>query len=599
MNRDSVRGIKWLLLDFLVATWLVLPAFQQQVPVLLGGGEQPDWTGTAWTWWWTWTALLAGHSPAEATFNLFPIGLSPVALYNLVDGLLFGWLMHAVGPTRGYNLACGLLFATAGWTGRFLGRSVGASWFASAVAGVLLQCSTTMVVEVTTGRLSQALVLFLGLSFGLLLQGADRSAPRTRALWAGLFAALAAYTYWYSALFLGIAAIPLLGLRGPARRRVLLAGGVTLCLCAPGVAALVAHGDALPGMQRTIEPWMEGEAWTHGRFGLAMALAHAHQPAWPVWTAPGDLFDKRMGLPVVLLALSGVSVRGRWRWPLVATAVLGWLFTLGPWVRSPQGNPVPIPLPWLLFDRWLPYFDRLWWPERFEWTVLLGLLPLCALGVDRIAPEGAQHRRLGQVAVAVMVAGWAIAAHPYLPIPVSSPRPYSPHLYAPVSGPILTLPMAPPFSDVRHLLWAQVLHEQPVTAGLGEHLEGHLSVAFQEQMATSAWTRLLRTVHDGPVAPSVVTPQDIQVLRDMGLRWVVIDAAGYPMKQGPTWMARDRSLVEAVLGPPLVSTSSGATWALTEIVEPRATPGLGAPPPLPPSGPFGLRQEARGAGRRR
>ncbi|HCH66379.1 MAG TPA: hypothetical protein DFR83_26485, partial [Deltaproteobacteria bacterium] len=183
-------------------------AFFSTVAVILGGADEPDWTGTLWTYWWTWKAIASGLDPTVASYNLFPVGLDPVAQYNLLDAVLLGWLVPVVGPTRGYNL-CGLaVLALAGWTGMAMARQLGARRWPAVGAGLLLQSSTMVTLEVTGGRLSQAFLPFIGLAFVGLVQLTSRETNRTAAVRTGLYTAGAALVYWYSALFVALGILP-------------------------------------------------------------------------------------------------------------------------------------------------------------------------------------------------------------------------------------------------------------------------------------------------------------------------------------------------------------------------------------------------------
>ena len=204
-------------------------AFFSPVAVILGGADEPDWTGTLWTYWWTWKALLSGANPTVASHNLFPVGLDPVAQYNLLDALLLGWLVPVVGPTRGYNL-CGLLvLMLAGWTGMTMARHLGATRWAAVCTGLLLQSSTMVTVEVTGGRLSQALLPFAGLAFVGLLRLFRTETDRAHAVRTGLFTAGTALVYWYAALFVALGALPT-AVHAIRRRWRSLLVAMTVCL---------------------------------------------------------------------------------------------------------------------------------------------------------------------------------------------------------------------------------------------------------------------------------------------------------------------------------------------------------------------------------
>lgn len=95
--------------------------------------------------------------------------------------------------------------------------------------------------------------------------------------------------------------------------------------------------------------------------------------------------DRSNGQP---LALFAAALLAAWRRPalrpLFATAALGWLFALGPWLKlGERALPIPPPFHWL--GELHPALDRLSWPERWGTLVTLGLAGAAA-GVARPAP---------------------------------------------------------------------------------------------------------------------------------------------------------------------------------------------------------------------
>ncbi len=554
-------------------------AFFSPVAVILGGADQPDWTGTMWTYWWTWKALLSGMDPTVASYNLVPVGLEPVAQYNLLDALLIGWLVPAVGPTRGYNL-CGLvLLVLAGWTGMAMCRRLGVQKWPAVCAGLLLQTSTMVTLEVTGGRLSQALLPFAGLAFVGLLRITRQQTTRREAVWTGVCTAGAALVYWYAALFITIGALPA-AVRGIRRWKSLLVALVScLLLCLPAVFALAGHGSNLAGMERVPVSWMADESWTFGRYGLGMALSQAYQPAWPVWTAP-DSYQSRIVAPL-LLALAAIGAwlgPRRWTRPLVGAAVVGWLMTLGPWLKTPSGQPLPIPLPWLAFDAFLPYFDRLWWPGRFELVVVLSAVPLAAFGLQEITER--TSTRVASVGFAVLFGLQLLLARPYHPIPASPPRTFDAALYAKIDGPILTAPVMAPFPDIRFVQWLQVLHEQPITGGLGEHLPNHLPQQWEDHVEANGLLSTLRDANTERLTQRVVTPADVADLQAAGLEWAVVDAAVLARERPEAWLLRYRAILTSVWGKPDVETPGGLAWRIEPIAKTVRIPDQGQPPVL-------------------
>ena len=91
-----IRHTVYLLLAFLFCSkaWL-------NSGLIIGGGDQPDWTGTAWAYWWTGYALTHGFNPFDGQWNFFPVGQRPLAQYNLLDALIAWPLLKIFGVRIG------------------------------------------------------------------------------------------------------------------------------------------------------------------------------------------------------------------------------------------------------------------------------------------------------------------------------------------------------------------------------------------------------------------------------------------------------------------------------------------------------------------
>jgi hypothetical protein len=104
-----------------------------------------------------------------------------------------------------------------------------------------------------------------------------------------------------------------------------------------------------------------------------------------------------MALGVVGLMARRVSEDARRVRPLLAGLVAGgWLFSLGPALQ--WGDRPLLPGPYLLLYHLVPGFRSVRYPERLSVFLVLGLAPLVAIGLARLAPL------LGRVAVALIAA---------------------------------------------------------------------------------------------------------------------------------------------------------------------------------------------------
>ena len=108
------------------------------------------------------------------------------------------------------------------------------------------------------------------------------------AIGAGIALSCTALTYWYWALFLVFACIPVwIGEFWFWDRKrffqLFVAAVVTIVICGPYVLALAKGYQTLPGVGREMEPWMDFGDLSRGEFGLAMGIKQSHWPLWPLF----------------------------------------------------------------------------------------------------------------------------------------------------------------------------------------------------------------------------------------------------------------------------------------------------------------------------
>lgn len=556
---------------------------------LIGGGEQPDWTGTLWAWWWTSEALSSGLDPFTGTHNYFPVGQAPVAQFNLVDGVLAAPLLALLGPVGGMNAFCVLALLLNGLCARALGRAVGLGEAGAFLAGAAVLSAPFVFFELSQGRPSQAWLAFWLLGARGLWRLSRGQGGLGEAGLTGVLVALTALTYWYYGLFLCFAAVPLwlAALPRLVRERDLdslgrlgLAAGVTAACLAPALWALTSTYGGLPGVDRAAEPWMMSGRWGRGEFALSMAVRHGHWWGWPVWHVAADQYDKRLPLGLLGLALAGLLAGRVPRLPWLGVVLVGWVLTLGPWWKLASGQPVDRPLPYLWLYDHLPGFDRLWWPERFELLVVVGLALLAGAGLERLGERlPGPAWVLAGLGLGLLLADerWR---HSWAPVLAEPVRQVDTTFYAQLQGPLLTTPVQGPGESARYVLWAQVHHGQPVLGGLGDHLQGHRPAAFDAWVEERALVAALARLSAGQLGDTELLPGDVAAVQADGFAWYVVD----PLAYGPTfedaWVRAFGEVGEALWGEADVVGDSGARAWRVEVPPTPVT--LAAQPPVEP-----------------
>lgn len=551
--------------------------------LLIGGGDMPDWTGTAWAYWWTGFSLMQGHNPFDATWNFFPVGQQPLSQYNLLDAFLFWPLFAVFGPRLGYNLAALLTLWSSAGGAHVLARTIGASRMTAIFAGIALETSSFCLLELAHGRLSQSLLVFwlLGLA-GLLRIMAGRGTWGIAVL-TGIAAAATHLTYWYYGLFLTLTAIPLWLSEvwfwtGRRWAQLSLAAAITIALCLPAVLALADSYATLPGVVRDLEPWMTqyGDLG-RGEFGLSMAINQSHWPLWPLLHTTHDPEDKRVALALLALAMGGAfsrSLYGRKRW--IAVMVLGWLLTLGPYLKWTALVPLRLSLPYLWLYDTVPFFERFWWPQRLEIVFLVGAIALAALLLEQLGRMWPGYRRALVAASIVLLFADMPLRNRFAPVEANPPRDFDARLYSVVNGPVLTTPVLSTNEITRHLLWLQIFHKQPVLAGLGDHIPAHRPAGFEAAVRELRVLKGLEQLSLGTFSGTQIRREDVDALLDAGFRYAVVDPAAYSPGLEGEWAAAFTTYFRAIWGEPMMASGGGRVWRLSRIPSAVTVPAIEA-----------------------
>lgn len=570
----------------LIAFWVTWPAWLSGPDkVLIGGGENPDWTGTAWAYWWTAFSLENRLNPFNGLWNFYPVGWRPVAMYNLLDGLMGAPFLVVFGPVLGYNLfAVFTLWSTAMATWLFA-RAQGLSRGAALVAGLALETSNFLLFELRDGRLSQTLLVFWILAL-MGLERLSRGVGTWRlAVFTGLAVAATHLIYWYNGFFLILCATPFWLAEWRrwdlARfRRLALAAGVTLAVVGPYLVSLARHFRMLPGVERELESWMDYGELGRGVFGLNSAIRHSHWPLWPFIHPHMEPDDHRVQLAILVLALGGLlwrRVRGQWRW--LAAMGVGWVLTLGPYLKLYDDEPTPIRLPYLLFYDTVPFFNRLWWPGRMALIFLVPLFVLAAIHLDRLAARLPRLRTAIIALVGAAVIADADGRNPFMPVSAREPHTYDATFYEQLDGALITTPVLGRDPAGRHHLWFQIFHQRPILYGLGAHIPGHRPLGYEAYIRNNSLLDALAVVSDSLTKSVTVLPRDVDTLMKDGFRWVVVDANAFTEDYAQAYFINYTQVMALLYGPPDVQSSKALAWRLRRLNSSVVVP------PLPPAGP--------------
>jgi hypothetical protein len=564
---ELIRILGWLVFSF----FLTLNAWIGPDPTVIGNWAGPDMAGTAWTWWWTAEALASGQLPWESQQIFYPIGLYPIAQLNLVDALIAAPLFWSFEPVTAYKLTVVLMLASTAWAGERLCRWEGADRLSSIFGGIAIATSPYLAMEIWTGRLSQVWLMPLILSIGLWRKLLTDRLSRVGALGAGLMSGVCFLSYWYYGFFGALAVILMVVFcwKNWSRERWVQLGiataGCTL-LILPAVWILVGPQADLPGMDTALSP--SGET-VSGR--EASRLWASDFSLWPWWIVGGGWSpesDISLGWTWLLVGLAPLVSTWRSRGVWIGVALMGIVLTLGPTLRGPIGqewSSLPLPFAWL--QDFVPFFYRMRWPYRAASIVLPALAVIAALNLTELARELPRRRWILSL-LAITGLSWEVDLFQGSGVAKTSEYETPGPAYAGLDGPVLLLPLRGDDDSVRMALWMQIWHGQPISYGLGGHLEGHRPVAWDEWLESNPFLVILSAYENWSIDRVEIQPEDIQALLDQGFRYALVDSRHFRSSTDTMMMHLYSRVLTATFGEPIAEDDQARIWRIQPIDEP-------------------------------
>ena len=475
-------------------------------PMLFTGnvayGFGPDAPGTIWMYDWVKEDVLSGKFPTHTTRMYYPEGIDLLLRNgsNVVDALLSVPFQLFFPTPLALVLTTTLIVLGNGLCIQPLLRHVAPN--SAAVrwcVGAWWMINPYVIDEIARGRPTQAMLWFV--PFAIL--GALRLRDWRDAAMLGVAVGLQALTYWYMALFLAIALIPL----GIEKLFVARAKAALLFAMAVLLAALVVAPLAVPIARAAFQREIPGLDLPIERSLIYVTAALRFEHLWLLHGNP---------LTVAILAVGLVSLRKN-AWA-VAGILLAGAFGLGVRIPLSHGALESVPYAWLYHHS--AFIARLNFPERI-YSVVYALLAVILAGVlDRA--------RSAWVGFAVW--GFALAwpfARGALPLPLRTTAPFPASvIIAGTPGPVLVTPT----ESTDNALIQQSYFKSPLVSGMGDH---------EATVRTEAFNRLFReNAFFNAIMLQTAVPS-----------WATLDVN----KLGKTvrWVWYDRQVQERLLGEPV------------------------------------------------
>lgn len=492
------------------------------------GREYVDAWGTQWFYWFVERQVSAGEGFGQTDLFFHPWG-KDVYLHtggNILDAFV-AWPFRALlGPVLGYNAFVVAILATNLLAMRHLLLRLAVKSEPATLAAVLFAFNPWALHELRDGRPTQALLAFVLYFFADYLSlGTDRRGWLP--LRAGGWLAIAGLTYWYNALFAGIAAA-VIGLWCTAvaadRRRTFLrhaaAGLAALVLVAPFAIPMLRSED-VPGLL-DVSRWTLTTWSPTTKEGVKIGL-YVFDPTtltsgfWAMKNDGGMAFlrmDTNVFLVQVLLAALGLALAKTHRAVTIVLLAVSFVIAVGPQVFG-----LPNPL-YIALAKSSSIFQRLWWPSRGLVLAHVGLAVAMGLGFARM-------RSLAPIVATAAAIWWGFSLRSAQLGPMTTWDADVPDAYRCLaeadSGAIVELP----YAHTQAHLWYQTVHGRPLFGGMVEDnpvFSPPAQLAYQRD--NTFVSVLLDQSTYGKRRPAY-RQEDRAALQALGYRWVVLDKRAY------------------------------------------------------------------------
>lgn len=575
-GRNALGWIGAVALYVALALYQLYPAWWDPAHGVVGDWRHPDTISNHWLYRWIVARLLSGRGIVENVDYYVPVGDAPWLAGNgsdAVPSVLLAWLPWPASMTAWIALALVLN----GVSGLVLARRLGASFAASTAAGAMLALSPYVNAELTGGRFAQMplyqLAFFLT-AWHALLERAPEGGPTwpdrgtvLRALGAAALYALCAFSYWYHGVWAALLGVTWFAFR-PRWRALVPFVPAAVLLVAPFLGLFLAHWSAIPGTaedafphavtcQASLPPWfpLQGREGFWGPIVLPLSLMLAAAVA----LVPSRLF-RDAGL--------GWGHRAA-----LAAALLFWALCLGPYPSWAGGAADGVPGPfWVLYGLASP-LRRFWWPYRHVAGLVIALLPVAAVGLDRLFGLLARFTEPGLrpwiPAIAAAAVGLSLPADlqsrgGVVAAPASSWR--APEAYAALAelpgDVVLEVPILPARVTGQQTLSYQWVHGKRLLNGHAMWVDRVRPVDWDAFVEADPLLSALRTLERGEATQ---LPLDVSGVRAVGLRWIVVNDEYFPGTLGPLSGAY-RSALSALFGEPTLDDHGVSAWDVDTVV---------------------------------
>jgi hypothetical protein len=525
-----------LVLSLLFAAMMIGPAIHHPNGHIVGNWNHPDCLGNHWLMVWVAERVLSLESLLHNPLYYAPFGDAPWLAGNGSEGFLYAPFHALFGWPKGANLYLFSVCTFNGLAAYALGRALGAGRFGAFLLLAAIGCSPYVAQELSSGRFSQANLGFFLSSLALffhLLQKPSRKGAVALAI-CGAATCLLYFYYAFFLVLIGILVLLARRLRGVGiPTSFWLACGLGLVLVLPLFWVFYFNWAQIPGTAEGVFPHPEARIHASGLSPINLIRGEAR------------LVAMSQSLLVLLFAALGLARRdtrsqGIRNSTLLLIALLGWWLCLGP-----NGG-----LYTAIYGLH-PTLERFWWPYRHALILSVFLAALAARGL----PSAWEKRRWPPLLIALCIP-LSLHFQGLIPRAKSSPIQLPPSLYVQLSTlegeSLLQTPLNPRITAVQTPLIYQLFHKKKMLNGHAPWVDRVRPPKWDALLKDNSFLAALVAYEEAQISGEIsFKAEDLQTLRDQGLRHLVVDQEFYVLKLRPLVDGTKAAFAE-LFGPPIL-----------------------------------------------
>jgi len=530
------------------ALFQLYPAWLDLDHGVVGDWMHPDMISNHWLYRWLPEELTGGGSIVHNSRYYHPIGDGPWLAGNGSDAVPYTLVALWMDWPGSATAWVAILIVLNGLSGFALSRAAGASAAAALVGGLFLAWCPYVAFELGCARFAQGPLYWFAFFLACWIRLLDRPSWG-RAAAAGALYSACAFMYWYYGLWAALFGAVLWAFRPsvPALLRFLpfaVAGTV------PFLAVFLSHWAGIPG---TVD-----EGFPH-----VLAIESGLPVTFPLSSGTGAL--STIVLPWLLTGFALAGLRRPWsalQRGLALAALLFYLLALGPHLLLPDGSDSGLPAPYLAAYGGVGLLRRFWWPYRHIAALTIALVPLAALGVERVLRAAGEFKPHAVAALVALLPMELSARAANLGVVTSwweEPEAYA-ELAEREGDVLLELPLSSQITRSQQSLSYQWVHGKTLANGHAMWVERVRPDAWDDWIAGHP---LLDALHRQELGEEVGTVEldaaSFEALEADGLRLITVSAEFFPGKLGDLAELHAQTLT-ALFGEPVHEQDALQVW---------------------------------------